>query len=185
MIRARPRRGGFTLIEVALSVAASLVGMGAMVALWGATDGLSDASRTAMRGESEHRANLTTVATLFRDVAPASLAGFDSEGHATSPSFRRVVGLDGSAPELGPEQTVVWLPVSAWGSDDQGAPLGQLVLRETGAPDRVLARQVPQGGFQVSRLGRSIAVSLATFHRSRESSAFQRTHDTLEICLRN
>jgi hypothetical protein len=71
------------------------------------------------------------------------------------------------------------------GSDDQGAPLGALVLRETGVPDRVLARRVPQGGFLVSRSGRSVTVSLATFHRSRESGVFQRTHDTLEICLRS
>jgi hypothetical protein len=185
MRHTRSRSAGFTLLEIVVSVAASAVGMGAMVALWGATDGLSDASRTAMRGESEHRANLTTVATLFRDVAPASLGGFDADGRATSPSFRRVTGLDGTTPELGPEQTVAWSAVSAWGQDDQGAALGQLVLRETGAPDRVLARQVPQGGFVVTRLGRSITVSLATFHRSSESTSFQRTHDTLEICLRN
>jgi prepilin-type N-terminal cleavage/methylation domain-containing protein len=181
---ARPACRGFTLLEVAIGVVVSTVAMGSFVALWSSSDDLSTQSRTALQGEGEHRANLAAIGSLFRDAAPASLAGFDVNGRATSPRFRRVVGYSGGTQTLDSEQELLWQPVSAWGVDDLGAPLGQVVAR-VGSTDRVLARRVPEGGFVVQRSGRTLTVTLATYWQPEERGPHRRTHDEFEVCLRN
>jgi prepilin-type N-terminal cleavage/methylation domain-containing protein len=184
MSRRSDRRRGFTLLEVAIGMAVSTVAMGSVVGLWTASDDLSSRSQVSLRAEAEHRANLATIGALLRDIAPTSLAAFDVNGRSTSPRFKRVTGVSGSTPTLGPEHTLLWQAVSAWGRDDRAAVLGQVVLR-VGGVDRVLARRVPEGGFLVERSGRTLSVSLVTYWQPEEAGPLQRLEDRLDVSMRN
>ncbi len=176
---------GFTLIELALAMAVAATAFSALVALFGVTRRLSDESRLATRTESEHRANLVAVAALLRDADPASLTGFDESGVASRPGFQRFDGLVGADVTRTAALELAWEPYPDGGRDDRGVRLGQVVLRRDGSVERVLARRVPEGGFGVTRSGRTLAVRVETFHASREAHLTGRTVDTFEVCLRN
>ena len=180
MSKAR-RQSGFTMVEVAIVAAFTLAGLAVVGSLLGTTEDLTDDTRTQMRSATEHRRNLETLANLLRAVDITTLQGFDEQGVATAPSFRRVSGVDVAERSYLPAERIEWRTAKSavWGVPRPGA-----LWLVGGSDARLLAKNVPAGGFQLRQEGNTLAIRLTTYYSIGTSRTVHTTGETA-VSLRN
>jgi len=172
---------GFTMIEVVIVSVIALASLGAMGALVGSAQDLTDDTRTNTRATAEHRKNLRVLSNLLRSVDINTLQGFDDDGRATEPTFLRVSGVDLDDRSYLADERLVWKPDAkpVWGVERPGA-----VYLETSGGDRIVARNVPANGFALRQEGATLAIELTTYYSLGERRTFHVTSETA-VSLRN
>ena len=152
---------GFSLIELIL--ASSLVAMltAVLAATFTTSSGLSNQSTTTLRVHEDHRRNLDAIANALRGAATASVTGFDVNGNATQPTFQNVIGIEDDG-----TLTLDSACQITWRKNGETVPgvsqPGELIVTQ-GGQKSVLARRVPSGSFQVTRLGGTLRIQLTTY----------------------
>lgn len=156
----RYTQAGFSLLELIVAMALATMAMIVLVSVFATSSRLADRSTTVSSSHEEHRRNLDAVAGALRDAVASTLGGFDSGGTATEPSFQRVATIDEEGLVLEDPSKISWRPTP---EKVVGiAQPGELVLTQ-GTSRSVIARRVPADGFQVTRLGKTLRISITTY----------------------
>lgn len=177
----RSGQSGFTFLEVTLASTIALAALGAVVSLFGSTQNLTQDTRAHVRATSEHRRNLLSLSNLLRNVDIDTLEGFDESGIATEPTFQRVTGADLVDRSYAGVERLVWEPApgAVWDIDRPG-----VVSLITPTEKRVVAVNVPAGGFSLRLEGRTLAVRLTTYYSLGDRNTAQVTSETA-VSMRN
>jgi hypothetical protein len=180
--RPRAPTRGFTLLEAIVGCAIGLMAIGIATSLLASTHDLTRDARADVRCAAEHRRNMQSLATILQVVDPATLTGFGPGGEeATSLSFKRITGrLDGQR-TLSDTETLEWrassIPV------DGVAHPGAVWLIGPGGMS-MAANRVPQGGFGVTRDGKTLRIRLTTYYATSQSKTLF-AHTESSISVRN
>jgi len=179
-MRLARRQAGFTIVEMAISVAI----FGTVLALLGqtlsASSGLSSRTRVNMRVAEGSRQNLEAISDLLRGGSVTSLTGFVG-GTSTDFTFQCVTGGVAGVPTLGAARQIKWLATT--GAVNGVTSPGRVVAIQGGVAT-TLAPRVPAGGFVVTQQGRTLLVNLTTYYSTSEGRATTRT-DRVSVTLRN
>jgi hypothetical protein len=123
---------------------------------------LQEQARAASLLMSDHRRSSDYLANVLRNADIGTLNGFDAgTGTSAAPAFRRPTGVVGGSLAYGPVETLVWRP-SPHVVSGVVSP-GDVWLVGPGT-ETVAAARVPQGGFSVRWVGRTLYVRLTTYH---------------------
>jgi hypothetical protein len=160
--------------------------MGGAFAVFGevftTSDGLVREARANLRAHEDLRRNLEAIANTLRGVDLDTLGGFDEEGVATTPSFRRVIGADASGRLYDSTETLQWEAVSH--AVNGVSHPGRIVGVKDGV-STLLADRVPMGGFRVTLQGNALLISLSTYASTSDPRVVTVTGDTAVVSLRN
>ena len=182
MRHAQASSRGFTFVETMIVLAiTSVLLVGAIGAFAGGRNHAID-GRVRTRAESELRSSLVSLVNFMRPADINHLNGFDGAGVATAPSILRVSGADHIGRTHEPEVTIEWRPDSR--PVNGIAHPGAVYAVTTGGTARLLAKRVPQGGFQVRQQGANLVILLTTYYSVNRSDVIQVT-DRAVIALRN
>jgi hypothetical protein len=149
-------------VVVVLVVATLLGGASLFGLVSNATQRLARESETDARVSREHVRHVQVIAGHLAQADRGSLEGFDLPGSAVQYTFRRVLGRGREGSQLGPRETIAWVPGEE--EADDGRVVGSVVLFGTGGAKRLLADSVPEGGFSLRRAGAKLELHLGTRH---------------------
>ena len=148
-----------TLIVLAFGVMSLLV----ITSLTRTTNALASQSRAHLTAEGQLRRDLQQVCNVLRGVSLDTLAGFDYvTGAASEVQFERVVGLADGEPIYSGVEVLEWRAAT---ETVQGVAQPGAVWLVSPAGDRVVAQDVPHGGFLLRQDGDTILVSLRVYHQ--------------------
>ncbi len=180
MSRARTQ-AGFTLYEVTVVIALMALAGTAVAQLFKGNTELVNDTRALQRAEAAHRRNLGALTRVLRGIDIQTLAGFDSQGMASSPSFGRVTGADLDDFTYRGDEKLSWKasPVAVDGVVKPGA----VYLVRDGA-SRLVADRIPAGGFFVRQQGQSLVIHLTTFFATGAGRVVSRSSESV-VSIRN
>src|SRR5688572_27649469 len=156
-VRRRPR--GFTMIEVAVTLAVLGMSLAAFARAFATGAGLATTSRAALFAHDDARRSLDAISSVLRGAHFLSLGGFDELGVATAPVFQRAIGTDPDGIVLDAPEVLSWRAVAPL---DGIASPGEVVLTKNGT-STVIAPRVPSGGFRVVLSGNTLRIALTTY----------------------
>jgi hypothetical protein len=146
---------GYTLFELVFSASVLSLILLTSSQVFGSSEGLVLDSRAQLHAHEGLRSNLEALVGV--------LDGFDAEGTAVAPVFRRVLGADATGRIYGPAESLRWRAVA--GVVD-GVKVPGEVVHLVGTQERVIARCVPLDGFELAWDGDTLVVLLKTYTRT-------------------
>lgn len=179
MVRSRSR--GYTLIEVVLAAAFVPILITAVAKIVSSSGGLAEESRAELHAHEELRKNLESIANVVRTVDIETLDGFDGNGIATEPTFARVVGADQEGRLYDGTEQLLWISIP---DEVRGVPRPGVVVHRKAGKDRVVARHVPLGGFQMELEAGTVVIRMASYYLTSSSKLAQVSAET-SVALRN
>jgi len=177
----RRRHGGYTLIEIALAAAFIPLLVGAVAKIVSSSSGLAEESRAALRAHDELRKNLESVANVLRTADIDTFDGFDANGNASAPTFACVVGANETSRVYGGSEQLVWRAV---GTEVDGVERPGVIVHVKNGKERVVARNVPLGGFRVRFEGGTLVIRMSAYYLTSSSKLAQVQAETA-VALRN
>lgn len=158
----RKHQSGFSFIEVAMAITIAGGLLTTVSSLLGTSYRLVAEEKVRMEATEHQRQGLEAISNALRAADQASLNGFDGNVHdkATVPAFRRVTGAVGETPTLGAGEWIEW---RASGTPVSGVANPGAVWLDSPTGDRLLAQNVPAGGFDVVRQGLNLVIRLETY----------------------
>lgn len=181
---AHPRthgRRGYTLIEVALAAAFIPLLVGAAAKVVSSSGGLAEESRAALHAHEELRKNLESVANVVRTADIDTFDGFDTNGMATAPTFACVCGATEMGRVYGGAEQLEWRAV---GDVVHGVERPGAIVHTKDGKERVVARNVPLGGFNVRFEGGTLVIRMSAYYLTTSRKLAQVWAETA-VALRN
>ncbi len=177
----RNAQHGFTIFEVIVVTSLIALILASLGPTFTSNDNLVQDSRAHQRAEAEHRRNMAALARVLRGVDIQTLAGFDTNGNSTAPTFSRVTGADLDDLTYSGDEGLRWIasPVPVDGVENPGA-----VYLERDGTRQLVANRVPAGGFRVVQQGQSLVVHLTTYYTTSRSRSVTKTSQSA-ISVRN
>ncbi|MHC5010509.1 MAG: hypothetical protein ACYTG6_06085, partial [Planctomycetota bacterium] len=163
------------MIELAITALIIFAALGVATSLTTTTIELTKETHVQTRAHAEHRRNLLALSDILRTASVYSLDGFDVDGNATQPGFRRLLGVDLHDRLYTDPQHLEWRaasiqvngvaqPGAVWLVDPEG--------------DSLVADKVPSGGFVVRQEGNVLAIRLTTYYATDHDHATLITSET-------
>lgn len=177
----RAGQSGFTMVEFVIVAVIMVVVLGVTVSLVGGTQELADDTHAHSRAAKEHRRNLRALSNLLRGADTTTLTGFEGGGVATSLGFQRVTGVGLEERTYGEAERLEWRP-SGERIRDVKEPGGVWLVTPT--ETRLVAKNVPYGGFLVRQEGTTLAIRLTTYYATGGGTTARTTSETA-VSLRN
>lgn len=175
------KRRGYTLIEVALAAAFIPLLVGAVAKVVSSSSGLAEESRAELRAHEELRKNLESVANVLRTADIRTFDGFDANGNASAPIFACVVGATAEGRTYGGTEQLVWRAV---GAEVHGVERPGVIIHTKNGKERVVARNVPLGGFRVRFEGGTLVIRMSAYYLTSSRKLAQVWAETA-VALRN
>jgi hypothetical protein len=154
---------GYTLFELVFSASVLSLILLTSSQVFGSSEGLVLDSRAQLHAHEGLRSNLEALVGVLDGIDVDTLTGFDAEGTAVAPVFRRVLGADATGRIYGPAESLRWRAVA--GVVD-GVKVPGEVVHLVGTQERVIARCVPLDGFELAWDGDTLVVLLKTYTRT-------------------
>ncbi|MDJ0520568.1 MAG: type II secretion system protein [Planctomycetota bacterium] len=173
---------GYTMFEVVIVVSMMAIAVLSLHTWLDRTRWLEKDARARMDVERELRLNLQSVANILRNADESTLQAFDGNGVATRPQFRRIVDAAAGVEIRGNAALLEWRSSNRVVEGVERP--GDLYLVE-GASSRVVAKQVPEGGFRVIRESDMLEIELSTYARGTEANTALEVSGHAVVLLRN
>lgn len=175
------RQRGYTLLEVMLVVAIAPILVSAIMKAVMSSRELAEVSRAELHAHEELRRNLEAIADIVRDADIETLGGFDGNGVAVHPTFQCVIGADAEGRLYDGLSELFWSEVDV---DVDGVSRPGEVIYRKGGIDKVVAEQVPLGGFSVRLEGGTLVIRGQAYYATSERRIAQVSGETA-VALRN
>jgi Tfp pilus assembly protein PilX len=177
--RPHPQRG-WTLWETLIGI--SIIALLALTfsRVFNSSERLATETRTRHRAEESLRRNLEALANVLRDADVGTLDGFDSDGESTNPSFARITNVDATGPVYSPVEELRWTSSSA---SVPGVVAPGRVVHVRNGTERLVANNVPSGGFSVVRQAGALVLRVQTYYAV--NGHLEWAQGTTAVALRN
>lgn len=187
------QRRGFVLLELLVALSIGALGVVLATGILSVSDTLARESREDLRMAAEYREAHAAIAAELRNAALDTLDGFDADGVATEPKFKRVTGIVDNDLTYSPEFELKYedypgklksgtiTSVPGLGSGE----IGEIVLISGGSIQRVLVRMVIKDSFQVRQEGRNLIIRLSILSGVHNERSMQVATGETVVSLRN
>ena len=178
---------GFTFLELVVSLAIGVMGIGASMGMLSVSDGLVSDSRRHLEATAEYREAHAAIAAELRNADVDTLTGFDADGIAYEPGFMHVTGIVSDAIVHSAKLQVRYVsyPKRIKGVFQLGdVEVGDLVLTSGGSVERILVPMLLKDAFEVRQEGRSLIIRLAVLSGDNPQSMILKSGVTV-VALRN
>lgn len=180
-MRHHAHQAGFTLTEMMIGLILIPTLLASFTGVFTSSNDLARRSHTSLRAHEDLRANLEAVANVIRGADIDSLGGFDAQGVAVAPTFRRVTGADQLGRTWTGVERIVWRALDV---DLDGVEHPGVIVHEHDGVSSIVARHVPAGGFRVVQEGNNLEIHLTTYWSTTSESVTFVTTKTA-VSLRN
>jgi hypothetical protein len=176
------RQAGISMLETLIVLAFGVMSLLVITSLTKTTNALASQSRAHLSAEGSLRRDLQQVCNVLRGVSLDTVAGFDYvTGAASEIQFERVIGLTDGEPIYSGAESLEWRVAT---ETVKGVAQPGAVWLVSPAGDRIVASDVPHGGFLLRLDGDTILVSLRVYHELGGGKILEVTGET-SVTARN
>jgi prepilin-type N-terminal cleavage/methylation domain-containing protein len=172
---------GFTIYEVVIVMTLMGLALAGLGPIFSSNDALAKDTHAHQQAEATHRKNMVALARVLRGVDIQSLAGFGSDGVATTPEFGRVTGADLDDLTYSGDEKLIWMP-SPLGVDGVTRPGAVYLMRD--GKRFLVADRVPADSFFVRQEGQNLVIHLTTYYATSARRLVMKTSESV-VSVRN